>query len=210
MEVAELPVRARSLPLIHHRNAALTFEARLRLIQRCQDRPIAHVGAEMGLSRATASTWVQQVSRRGRGRPERPFEPSWILPVSDPLGGRCPYRTPASGAEVVGAADLDQAHRHRRRDLTFDHRSLAGAAGAEPAPLARRRRDAVAQARQDHRALQGSYGPPGCEEGRSDPRWWGLAGPWPRQGRPTPEGRLHLPSHRDRRVEPTRVHRAFA
>lgn len=57
MEGAELPVRARSLPSNHHRNAALTFEARLPLAQRCQHRPIAHVAAEMGIniSQATVS-----------------------------------------------------------------------------------------------------------------------------------------------------------
>lgn len=84
MEVAELPVRARSLPLVHHRNAALTFEARLRLIQRCQDRRIAHVGAEMGVSRATASTWVNRYRVEGEdGLKDRSSRP-----------GSCPSQTP--------------------------------------------------------------------------------------------------------------------
>ena len=29
-----------------HRNAPLSFEGRCRLVERCQDRPIAHVAAE--------------------------------------------------------------------------------------------------------------------------------------------------------------------
>lgn len=38
-----------------HRNAPLTPEGRKRLIERCRTRPIAHVVAKMGISRATAS-----------------------------------------------------------------------------------------------------------------------------------------------------------
>lgn len=40
-----------------HRNAPLTPVGRLRLIQRCQHRPIAHVAAEAGVSRACLSKW---------------------------------------------------------------------------------------------------------------------------------------------------------
>lgn len=47
------------------RNAALSFEARKRLIRRCQSRPIAHVAAEMGISRACASKWVNRWRRHG-------------------------------------------------------------------------------------------------------------------------------------------------
>ena len=46
--------------MIHHRNAALTFEARRRLVIRCQHRPIAHVAAEAGVSRACLSKWVNR------------------------------------------------------------------------------------------------------------------------------------------------------
>ena len=49
----------------YHRNAALTFEARRRLIQRCQTRPIAHVAAEAGVSRACLSKWVNRYRRFG-------------------------------------------------------------------------------------------------------------------------------------------------
>jgi transposase len=44
----------------HHRNAPLTLEGRRRLVERCLTRPIAHVAAEMGISRATASKWVNR------------------------------------------------------------------------------------------------------------------------------------------------------
>ncbi|MBO0882483.1 MAG: IS481 family transposase [Mycobacterium sp.] len=48
-----------------HRNAPLTPEGRQRLIERCRTRPIAHVAAEMGISRATASKWVGRYRRYG-------------------------------------------------------------------------------------------------------------------------------------------------
>jgi len=48
-----------------HRNAPLTPEGRKRLIERCRTRPIAHVAAEMGISRATASKWVNRYRRYG-------------------------------------------------------------------------------------------------------------------------------------------------
>jgi len=40
-----------------HRHAPFSFEGRLRLVQRCQQRLISHVAAEMGISRACASKW---------------------------------------------------------------------------------------------------------------------------------------------------------
>ena len=43
-----------------HSNAPLSVEGRRRLVARCADRPIAHVAAEMGISRACASKWVNR------------------------------------------------------------------------------------------------------------------------------------------------------
>lgn len=48
-----------------HANAPLSIEGRRRLIERCQYRPIAHVAAEMGISRACASKWVNRWRRHG-------------------------------------------------------------------------------------------------------------------------------------------------
>lgn len=48
-----------------HHNAPLSVEGRLRLVQRCQTRPIAHVAAEMGISRSCASKWVNRYRRYG-------------------------------------------------------------------------------------------------------------------------------------------------
>ena len=48
-----------------HKNAPLTPEGRRRLVERCRTRPIAHVAAEMGISRATASKWVNRYKQFG-------------------------------------------------------------------------------------------------------------------------------------------------
>lgn len=59
-----------------HSNAPLTIEGRRRLVQRCQTRPIAHVAAEMGISRACASKWVNRWRRHGEaGLQDRPSTP---------------------------------------------------------------------------------------------------------------------------------------
>lgn len=48
-----------------HGNAPLSVEGRRRLVARCVDRPIAHVAAEMGISRACASKWVNRFRQFG-------------------------------------------------------------------------------------------------------------------------------------------------
>ncbi len=50
---------------MHHRNAPLTPAGRLRLIERCEHRPIAHVAAEAGISRQCLSKWVGRYRRLG-------------------------------------------------------------------------------------------------------------------------------------------------
>ena len=56
----------RSQPRIHP-NAPLTPEGRLRLVERCQHRPIAHIAAEAGVSRQCLSKWVQRYRHEGEG-----------------------------------------------------------------------------------------------------------------------------------------------
>jgi transposase len=48
-----------------HRNAPLSIEGRRRLIEPGRTRPIAHVAAEMGISRACASKWVNRYRQHG-------------------------------------------------------------------------------------------------------------------------------------------------
>ena len=53
-----------------HRNAVLTPRNRYRLVMRVQaGRPIAHVAAEAGVTRATLSKWV---SRHRQGKVKHP------------------------------------------------------------------------------------------------------------------------------------------
>ena len=56
---------AKETCLVSHRNAPLTPAGRLRLVQRCQYRPIAHVAAEAGVSRQCLSKWVSRYRRHG-------------------------------------------------------------------------------------------------------------------------------------------------
>ncbi|GAA3432274.1 IS481 family transposase [Kutzneria kofuensis] len=82
-----------------HRNAPLSVEGRRRLVQRCRTRPIAHVAAEMGISRQCASKWVNRYRRFGEtGLADRPSVPH-----------RQPTATPA---QVV--ARIEQLRRTRK------------------------------------------------------------------------------------------------
>jgi transposase InsO family protein len=81
-----------------HGNAPLSAEGRRRLVARCADRPIAHVAAEMGISRACASKWVNRFRRFGElGLEDRSSAPR-----------RQPTATPAS---VVSAIEAMRRHR---------------------------------------------------------------------------------------------------
>jgi transposase-like protein len=65
-----------------HRHAPLTPEGRRRLIERCRTRPVAHVAAEMGISRATASKWVNRYHRYGEfGLLDRSSAPHRLRPA---------------------------------------------------------------------------------------------------------------------------------
>lgn len=48
-----------------HANAPLTPAGRLRLIERCRTRPIAHVAAEAGVSRACLTKWKRRFDELG-------------------------------------------------------------------------------------------------------------------------------------------------
>ena len=71
-----------------HPNAPLTIQGRRRLVERCRTRPIAHVAAEMGISRACASKWVNRWRRHNEtgllDRPSTPHRspnstPAWVI-----------------------------------------------------------------------------------------------------------------------------------
>lgn len=74
-----------------HANAPLSLEGRRRLVERCKTRPIAHVAAEMGISRACASKWFNRWRRHGdAGLLDRSSSPH-----------RSPNATPAWAIEQI-------------------------------------------------------------------------------------------------------------
>lgn len=70
-----------------HRNARLTIHGRRLLVERVRSgRPVAHVAAEMGISRATAHKWVSRWRAEGdSGLVDRSSRPH-----------STPHRTPAT------------------------------------------------------------------------------------------------------------------
>ncbi|MEU6950872.1 IS481 family transposase, partial [Streptomyces sp. NPDC046316] len=75
-----------------HRNARLTVFGRRLLVERvCSGRPVAHVAAEMGVSRATAHKWIRRWRAEGdAGLHDRSSRPRTT-----------PHRTPAAVEDRV-------------------------------------------------------------------------------------------------------------
>ncbi|MFG2803955.1 IS481 family transposase, partial [Streptomyces pseudovenezuelae] len=75
-----------------HRNARLTVHGRRLLVERVRSgRPVAHVAAEMGISRATAHKWIRRWRCEGEaGLLDRSSRPH-----------RTPHRTPATAEDRV-------------------------------------------------------------------------------------------------------------
>jgi transposase InsO family protein len=91
-----------------HRNAPLTLECRKRLVERCRVRPIAHVAAEMGISRATASKWANRYRRFGEiGLHDRSSAPA-----------RKPTATPGHIVERI--EQMRRVHKWSASRITFE------------------------------------------------------------------------------------------
>lgn len=92
-----------------HRNAPLTPEGRLRLVLRCERRPIAHVAAEAGVSRQCLGKWVARYQREGEaGLKDRSSAPH-----------RRPNQTPADAVERIAQLRKKKwSARRIARDLT--------------------------------------------------------------------------------------------
>ncbi|MGH8882170.1 MAG: helix-turn-helix domain-containing protein, partial [Stackebrandtia sp.] len=87
------------------------MEGRRRLVERCRTRPIAHVAAEMGISRACASKWVNRYRRYGElGLADRSSAPRHQLSATD-----------AALLEAVG--DLRRTHKWSAARITFELRA---------------------------------------------------------------------------------------
>lgn len=91
-----------------HANSPLTVEGRRRLVARCRIRPISHVAAEMGISRATASKWVNRYKRFGKlGLQDRSSAPI-----------RQPSATP--GETLARIEELRREHKWSASRITFE------------------------------------------------------------------------------------------
>jgi transposase len=76
---------------VSHASALLTPAGRLRLVTRCQTRPIAHVAAEAGVSRQCLSKWVNRYRTCGEaGLADRSSAPH-----------SCPSQTPPQVVELI-------------------------------------------------------------------------------------------------------------
>jgi transposase len=93
---------------LSHRNAPLTPAGRLRLIDRCQTRPIAHVAAEAGISRQCLSKWVNRHQRLG----EAGLQDASSAPKD------CPSRT--SPQVVAEIERLRREHKFSARAITAE------------------------------------------------------------------------------------------
>jgi transposase-like protein len=76
--VVEVSNLHRTEVFVSHRNARLTIHGRRLLVERVSaGRPVAHVAAEMGISRATAHKWIRRWRSEGesglRDRSSRPL-----------------------------------------------------------------------------------------------------------------------------------------
>ena len=99
-----------------HRNARLTFLARRTLVERIAGgRAVAHVAAELGVSRQTAHKWWRRWLEEGEGGLEdRPSRPR-----------RSPARVPAR---------LERAIERLRRREKLGPARIASASGCTPPP----------------------------------------------------------------------------
>lgn len=91
-----------------HRNAPLSVEGRRRLVERCRTRPIAHVAAEMGISRACASKWVNRYRRYG----ELGLQDRSSAPIDQPSA--------TSGAILVRIEKMRRTHKWSATRITFE------------------------------------------------------------------------------------------
>ncbi|MFF5714622.1 integrase core domain-containing protein [Streptomyces sp. NPDC012756] len=109
-----------------HRNARLTVFGRRLLVERvCSGRPVAHVAAEMGISRATAHKWIRRwraegeagLHDRSTGTVIRRYErdrPGELIHVDVKKLGRIPD---GGGHRTLGR----QAGRATRGNMGFDY-----------------------------------------------------------------------------------------
>jgi hypothetical protein len=164
-----LPDRRSGCARASHANAPLSPEGGRRLVERCQTRPIAHVAAEMGMFRATASKWVNRFRDYGHPRADRPFLGPEQSADRHPGRDRRANRTVAARAQVVSDPDRPPAIRRRTHRFAPHRQSASGRPRTEPSPSRRSERGDQPPTNKDHRAQTRTHGAPRREESWSHP-----------------------------------------
>ena len=103
-----------------HANAPLTPAGRLRLVERCERRPIAHVAAEAGISKGTLTGVLSTLESRGLlTRRPHPGDARRVLVALTPRGEELMRELfPAfNGQESVVTAPLAPDERQQLADL---------------------------------------------------------------------------------------------
>lgn len=189
-----------------HANARLTHHGRCLLVRRVvfDGRPVAHVAAELGVSRQCAHRRVGRFRDQG-----------WDGLADRRSGPRaCPSRTPPEAEERVVAARRELRAASRTRSDCPGHRGAGPHRHPHPAPPPRPRARGLRPA---HRAADprdphepaplrtsrgGRDGPPGRQETRPHPRRRRLAHARPQRSRARPGNRLRPRPYRHRRPLP--------
>lgn len=154
---------------MHDANAPLTPEGRYRLIERCAHRPIAHVAAEAGISRACLSKWKTRYELEGlAGLEDRSSAPHARPTITSP--------------EVVDVIETWRRERHwsaraiRRALVARGHEVSLASVGRWLKRLGISRLRDLDPDGDTNRAVDtitarfaGPHGPPGCEESRPHP-----------------------------------------
>lgn len=165
-----------------HANAPLSFEGRPRLVERCETRLIAHVAAQMGISRACASKWVNRWRQHGEDGlldlPSTPHRspnatPAWIIKQIETTW----RREHKWSAQRIADELADLGHAINRRTVTRHLTRLA---------LGRRRFiDPDGDNNRKPGTITASWPGPMVhldgKKGRPDPRRWRPAHPRPGQ-----------------------------
>ena len=187
-----------------HRNAPLTSRGRMLMVERiAAGRPVAHVAAEIGVSRKTAVKWWRRWLIEGEagleGRSSRPH--------------RCPHQTPARvERRIVGLRERRKLRPARIVSIvglpaSTVHRVLCRHGLNQLAWMDRPTGQVI---RRIHTDRPGELVHVDVKETGAHPARWWMAAPRTRARRSSEQApsRLRLHPLRDRRPQPPRVQRS--
>ncbi|MEU5885060.1 leucine zipper domain-containing protein [Spirillospora sp. NPDC047279] len=145
------------------------MEGRRRLIDRCRTRPIAHVAAGTGISRACASKWVNRYRRHGELGLEDLLFHTAPPADRDTVRGPCTHRRAASDPQMVCRQDRLRAGPGRKADQLKNREQALGRDRHQPAPIHRPQWRGRPPAAEDPRPTARPHDPRRREEGGPHP-----------------------------------------